>query len=224
MTAHEVDRGEDTGNAWSRGERVSVWLVLVVLILLAAVVSVGALAIRAMTQEPDPETAIDQITKWQQKVEADPTNVDLLVAMGYQYQQERQWAEAVETYDRALALDAENVGALYNRGVSLIPLSEVAEAERSYERVLALAPKHVLAAQALGSLYEQDSRYAEILQAVGPAAEANPEIADLHVLMGVAYERTNQPKNAARSYAQALRTMPDLQSAVDGLARVESAK
>jgi tetratricopeptide (TPR) repeat protein len=58
---------------------------------------------------------------------------DLLMALN-------RWAEAVETYDRALAVRPNFFQGWCNRGVALERMGRLEEARASYDRALAVGP------------------------------------------------------------------------------------
>jgi tetratricopeptide (TPR) repeat protein len=55
--------------------------------------------------------------------------------------------EALVSYERAIALDADFAEAHYNRGVTLAALGKPEAALESYQRAIALKPDHAAAAE-----------------------------------------------------------------------------
>src|SRR6185437_4434818 len=62
---------------------------------------------------------------------------------GFALQSLNQPAEALASFEQALALEPRNVQALYRRGVMLNELGRTDEALATYDRLLAMAPGHV---------------------------------------------------------------------------------
>lgn len=199
------------------------WLVLLVLALLLAVVALsGYLLVRwTTTGSLVGDSAHSEIDRLKAEVLADPNDVDARVSLGYAYQEEGRLEEAVTAYDDAIAMDGGNLGALYNRGACLVELDRVKEAEASFVAVIELAPGHALAAKALGDYYVSTKQYEKIPAAVEQAAVANPEMADLRVLLGIAYEKAGRAEEAAVEYRRALELAPEIVEAKQGLERVE---
>jgi tetratricopeptide (TPR) repeat protein len=185
------------------------------------VLGLGAYLVLLNAQGRTPDRTAEVVTL-ETRVAEDPGDLEARLALAFAYQRSGQYPEAIESYNVVVAGEPTNVGALYNRGVCLAETGDETGSAKSFSAVLKVAPEHVLAAQALGEHYRDKELYAEMVGAVEPAAEANPEIADLQALLGLAYEKTGRPDDAAREYRQALRYAPGLTLAVEGLDRVES--
>ena len=97
-------------------------------------------------------------------------------------------------------------------------------AEESFWDVLEIDPTHVLAAKALGEYYAEKGTYKSLIQAVKPAAEAHPEMADLQYLLGMAYEKLGDKALAIEYYQRAVKYAPDMTEAQEGLARLGATK
>ena len=206
------------------GRPLPIWLVGAVLVLLAAVVGVGAyLVVQAKTgaglagDQPTP------VEEWAAAVEADPTSVEARVSFAFALQSERRWDDAADAYTDALELDPDNLAALYNRGVCSIASGHEPAGETDLKRVLRIAPEHALAAKALAELYARAGRYSEMPAALERASRANPGLADLHALLGLAYEKTGDREAALEEYRGALRLDPQLAEVRAGLKRLEGA-
>ncbi len=199
------------------------WLALLVLVLLFAVAALGGFTVRGMILDRNAPTPQDvAVVEWQRKVDADPTDPDSLLGLGYAYQQGGQYADALAIYESVLRMDQDNVGALYNRATALTALGRYDEAEAAYWSVLGVVPDHVLAAKALGDYYVDSERYTSALEALEPVIAARPHFADLQYLAGHASEMLGRDGDARAYYRAALTYAPDLLEARDGLARLEA--
>ena len=198
------------------------WLALVVLLLLVAVVGVGGFVVRGLMSNPrEMSPAQADIISWSAKVKADPTSIDPHLQLGYAYQRDGQTDKALAEYQLVLAKDAKNTAALYNTGVLQIQSGKAKSGEKTLWAVLKIEPKHALAAKALGEYYASKKQYKSLLVAVGPVADANPSLADLQYLLGVAYENLGQTSQAIASYTNALQFAPDLKPARDALRKLQ---
>jgi tetratricopeptide (TPR) repeat protein len=215
----------DSSASVAGGSFVPYWLLALVAALLIAVVAVGAYAATVLVARSEAENLATsgEIATWQQRVAADPSNVEAMLSLGYAYQDRQLFEDAIKIYDEALEIDARSTGALYNRGLCLLELGDADAGEQSLVAVLEISPGHALAAKALGERYLATERYALIASAVRAAAAENPEMADLHALMGVAHEHAGEIDQAMAEYREALRHAPDLAAAREGLARLEEA-
>ena len=72
----------------------------------------------------------------------DPARRRRVQSRGNALQNLNRPAEALASFDRALALDPRNIQALYKRGVMLTEMGRSDEALQTYDRLLALAPNH----------------------------------------------------------------------------------
>lgn len=204
------------------GATVPAWMAVLVLFLLVAVVALGGFIVRGLVEGgATPEQA--EIAKWQQVVEQDPTNMNARLSLGYAYQVDKQYDKALAQYRQVLKADPTDTAAMYNTGVIYLALSLDKQAERSLWAVLETDPHHVLAAKALGEYYASKHQYRSLVTAVRPAVQAQPEMADLQYLMGLAYENLGKTDWARARYQLALKYAPDMKEARDGLRRLGGA-
>lgn len=204
------------------GEFIPGWLALLVLVLLLAVMAVGGYALRGCVAGEGHQPGIDEaeIRKWEKAVDKDSSNVDARVQLGYAYQQAGRLDDALEQYTKVLDGDPKNTAALFNRAAVWQRLELDDKAEEGYWEVLEVEPEHALAAKALGDIYIDREEYFSAIKAVRPAAEANPQIADLQYQMGLAYERTGRIDWAISRYRMALEVAPNMEEARTALKRL----
>ncbi len=203
------------------GDLIPGWLALLVLILLLAVAALGGYLIRGAIVNSRVDTPTElAVEDLEAQVETDPEDPERLLALGYAYQQESRYEEALDLYEQTLALDPGNTGALYNKGVTLTLLGRAKEAEDAYWNVLEVAPDHALAAKALGEYYVAKKQYKSALVALEPVIEVRPQYADLQYLAGFSCEKLGITETAIKYYQGALTYNPDYQQAKDGLARL----
>lgn len=203
------------------GDLIPGWLALLVLVLLLAIAGLGGYLIRgAMTNETIATPAQLSVQEKEQQAESNPDDPEAILALGYAYQQEARYNEALELYAQVLELDPGNTGALYNKGVVLTLLAKPKEAEAAYWDVLEVAPDHALAAKALGQYYVDKKQYKSALTALEPVIAAQPQYADLQYLAGFSCEQLGIDDTAVTYYRGALTYNPDYQEAKDGLDRL----
>lgn len=203
------------------GDLIPGWLALLVLVLLLAIAGLGGYLIRgAMTDETVTTPTELTVQEKEQQVKSNPEDPEALLALGYAYQQEARYDEALELYAKTLELDPGNTGALYNKGVVLTLLGRPKDAEAAYWDVLEVAPDHALAAKALGQYYVDKKQYKSALVALEPVIAAQPQYADLQYLAGYSCEQLGITETAITYYRGALTYNPDYQEAKDGLKRL----
>jgi tetratricopeptide (TPR) repeat protein len=202
-------------------ELVPAWLVAIVLVLLLAIVGVGGYAIRGLILLQKPHTVEElALERAQAEVASRSDDVQALLDLAYAYQQLGRYREAIDGYDQVLKHDPRNTPALYNKGMVYFQLRDPKRAEQMLGAVLDVSPTHVLASEALGNYYASKQEYRSLLGAVQSAAQAHPEMADLQYLVGLADEHLGKNKEAVVAYRTALKYVPDMKRALEGLMRL----
>ena len=203
-------------------ELVPGWLALLVLVLLLAVTALGGFVLRgALTGDERVDNPAElAVGEWKDKVAADPEDVDARLNLGYAYQQQGEWASALEQYDAVLERDPQNMAGMYNKGVVFLQTGETKAAEETLWDVLEIAPDHALAAKTLGEFYLEQKHFKSALFAVEPVIETRPEFADLEFIAGYASEQLGDAEKAITYYRAALKYSPDLVEAREGLERL----
>ncbi len=197
------------------------WLALLVLILLLAVAALGGYLIRgALTASKSAEPAGYVVEDLEQDVAEDPNDPEAILALGYAYQIDGRYEDALAAYDSVLAIDPENSGALFNSGVVLMETDRPKEGEAALWKVLESHPDHALAAKALGEYYISKEQFKSALVALEPVIELKPEYADLQYLAGYSSEQLGITGAAIEYYRGALTFNTDYQEARDGLVRL----
>lgn len=202
-------------------ELVPGWLALLVLILLLAVAALGGYLIRGAIIDSRATTPAEyRVQDLEDEVAEDPDNVENQLALGYAYQQDGRYEEALAQYEAVLTEDPGNTGALYNKGIVLMETDRPTEAEAVFWDLLDVAPDHVLAAKALGEYYVEKKHYKSALVALEPVIELQPEYSDLQYLAGYSCEMLGLEEPAIEYYRGALKYNPDHVDARDGLSRL----
>lgn len=202
-------------------ELVPGWLALLVLILLLAVSALGGYLIRGAIIGSRTVTPTDYaIGNLENEVAENPDDPENQLALGYAYQQEGRYDDAIQQYDAVLAADPGNTGAMYNKGMSLMALGKTKEAEAALWDLLEVAPDHVLAAKALGEYYIEKQHYKSALVALEDVIKVQPEYSDLQYLAGYSCEMLQLRPQAIEYYRGALKYNPDHVDAKDGLTRL----
>jgi Flp pilus assembly protein TadD len=93
-----------------------------------------------------------------------PSLADVLCNDGLALHERGRYAEAVASFDLALAMRSDDAVALNNRGVALNALGRHADALASYGRALAIRPDYVQALYNRGRAYDELDRYADAEQ------------------------------------------------------------
>lgn len=202
-------------------ESVPVWLAVLVLALLLAVMGVGGWLLRgAFSGDRATDPVVLEVREWEERVNDSPEDAQAQLNLAFAYQKARRYRDALDRYDVVLRNDPRDTAALYNKGIIFLELEREDEAEETLWDVLEIDEGHVLASSALGEMYAARGHFRSLVAAVRPTVEAHPEAADLQYLMGLAYENLGREDWAESRYRLALKYVPELQKAKDGLARL----
>jgi tetratricopeptide (TPR) repeat protein len=135
------------------------------IILILAIVAVFAVwTIKHLLQpstgvEPDVDIMTSvraQIEHLQQLEENDPDNPEILTALGNIYFDAGMSEQAVEYYDRVLAIEPENVDVLVDKATMFRAMGRAPEAIQILEQVVARLPHHEQALFNMGVIYSVD--------------------------------------------------------------------
>lgn len=110
-----------------------------------------------------PEPAVEHLRA---AVEADPTLWRAWNALGSYHDSQREWAEAIEAYDLALAEHSNDAMILNNRGFSYFMQGQLKEAISDIERALRLQPDLKPAQFNLRLVHAWDGRYVRAMAGV----------------------------------------------------------
>jgi tetratricopeptide (TPR) repeat protein len=110
----------------------------------------------------------------------------------------RKIAEAIEAYERCLALDAAHLGARVNVGRLHHEAGRLAEAERVYREALRLCEPDPTLLFNLAVLLEDTARPDESIEIYQQALAADPDFADAHFNIARLYEVAGKRQHAIR--------------------------
>lgn len=121
----------------------------------------------------------------------------------------KRFEDALESYDRALALRPDYAEALFNRGVTLQRLRRLPEAVDSYDRAIAVCADHAEALSNRGVALQDLGRLPEALESYGRALAVRPNFAEALCNRGNALKALKRLDHALESYNQALALRPN---------------
>jgi tetratricopeptide (TPR) repeat protein len=125
----------------------------------------------------------------------------------------RRPAEALASYNKAIALRPDYAEAHSNRGTALLDLKRPAEALASCDKAIALKPDYAEAHSNRGNALVDLKRPAEALASYDKAIALKPDYAEAHSNRGNALRDMKCPEDAVASYDKAIALKPDLMEA-----------
>jgi tetratricopeptide (TPR) repeat protein len=110
--------------------------------------------------------------------------------------------EALEAYERTLALEPGHAQAHINAGRLHHSQGRLADAERHYRRALRAQPDNATALFNLGVALEDGRRFGEAIEAYAAAVAADPAAADAHFNLARLHEQRGDKAAAIRHFAR----------------------
>ena len=170
--------------------------------------------------------------------------------IGYQHHEQQRWREAIEWYERALAMNPDYIVVLYRKGYAHSQLKQVGEALRAFERCRTLwhaLPEGPLKERDKGNCAKAAYHQAKVLienpaklsagaiEAAVPllkeAIQLDPDDHNKHYLLGKAYLEIGQPERSLSAFQEANRLKSNQDyilarwaMALDRLGRLEDAE
>jgi predicted O-linked N-acetylglucosamine transferase (SPINDLY family) len=126
--------------------------------------------------------------------------------------------EALEVYQRALALDPNNVDAHSNLALALQRLGKSEEAEQHCLQALAINPNFVEARLNLGISLASQGKVEEAARKFKETIDLKPDYAQAHCNLGIAQQMQEKMEEAIVSYRESVRLQPDYALAHGALA------
>jgi tetratricopeptide (TPR) repeat protein len=107
---------------------------------------------------------------------------------------------AIGLYEEILKIDPDYAAACINLGTVFFHLRQYGRAEELYRHATEADPNYVLAYFDLGNVLDELERLDEAIVAYQKAVTLAPRYADAHYNLALAYERSNQSRNALRHW------------------------
>jgi tetratricopeptide (TPR) repeat protein len=120
-----------------------------------------------------------------------------------------RFEQALENYDRALAIHPDYAEALFNRGVTLQKLRRPHEALNSYDRAVAMRPDYAEALCNRGGVLQELGRFPDALESYDRALLVRPNFVEALSNRGNALKAVKRLEDAIESYDRALASRPD---------------
>jgi protein O-GlcNAc transferase len=132
-----------------------------------------------------------------------------LVSRGNMLRKQRRYADALASYEEAIAREPHHIDAFLQRGNALQALARFAEALASYDRVIALKPDHADAFYNRGIALKELRRLDEAIASYEAAIALKPNYLLAFNNRGNALQLLNRFEEAVSSYEAAIALKPD---------------
>ncbi len=148
--------------------------------------------------------------KWlKQSLDVKPDSPDVLCHYAIVLMERSRYPEAIETLNRAIALNPDHADSFYQLGNAFKTLKDSERATQAYTRVLELNPKHAEACNNLGTLLSGQKLYAEAVGFFERAIAAQPDYLVAYNNIGVSLAALDLLDEAEKFYNYVLRLQPD---------------
>jgi tetratricopeptide (TPR) repeat protein len=148
-------------------------------LILASLISCDDKAAKSTTTvQPFPKFDSLQTPTEIQQLEAlligDPNNFGTLSSLGDLYFESSRYIEAIQTYDKALAVNPTCADCLNDRGLALYYSGDPAAALESFDQAIAMAPEYTHAWLSKGYVLISQGRYQEAIIPLNKVKELDP--------------------------------------------------
>ena len=109
-----------------------------------------------------------------------PDFLAAILDLGRLRKEQDRYAEALECFDRAIALDATNAQAHYLRGSTLAPAAFTHEAIEAYQRCVELRSDHIGALMGLGHVLKAVGRYHDAVASYDACIRLRPDLGETY--------------------------------------------
>jgi predicted O-linked N-acetylglucosamine transferase (SPINDLY family) len=149
-----------------------------------------------------------QVAALQDAIQREPLNAAALNELGNVLSQLGRHQQAIDAYDRVIAIDPAFAGAHYNRGLAFYDLERPAAAIDCFDRAIALQPGHARAHNHRGHALFDLGRFQEAVQSYTCALQYRPDYAEAHNGRGNALFQLDEYAAALLSYEAAIAQQP----------------
>ncbi|MGC9953799.1 MAG: tetratricopeptide repeat protein [Rhizomicrobium sp.] len=139
-------------------------------------------------------------------------------AQGLKLSAQGHYAQAIEHFERALAIKPDDTHTLFALGNTARALGMSRPAEEFYRRVLRIEPQRLEAVVNLANLLRAQGQFAAAEALLQPTLADNPDAPELWLTLGSTYREMGDQERAAEHYRQALQRWPNYSAALGNLA------
>jgi predicted O-linked N-acetylglucosamine transferase (SPINDLY family) len=133
--------------------------------------------------------------------------------MGIALQQQNKLEEAVEAYNKAVAIKPDYAGAYYNMGSAFKDQNKLEEAIEAYNKAVAIKPDYAEAYNNMGNALQSQGKLEEAIEAFNKTLTIKPDDADTYNNMGIALQQQGKLEEAIDVYKKVLTIKPDHEGA-----------
>ena len=137
--------------------------------------------------------------------------------MGIALQMQSKFEEAIEAYNKALAIKPDHENAYYNMGIAFKSQGKLDEAVEAYKKAIFIKPDYVNAYNNMGNAFKSQGKLDEAVEAYKKAIFIKPDYVNAYNNMGIALQEQNKLEDAIEAYNKALAIKPDYAEAYNNM-------
>lgn len=146
---------------------------------------------------------------WQDAVSKYPYNSRAHYGLACSLQAEKKYKDAVDEYNRVLAINPDDEKTHNNLGVIYFEQGAYPEAVREYRKVLEVNPADKSIHNNLGLIYKNQNNFSEALREFNEALALDPDYAEARYNTGLLYYKLREYARAETEFNLALKINPD---------------
>jgi Flp pilus assembly protein TadD len=162
---------------------------------------------RSPPSKEAPHTPADE-TQEVLKPPSPSAEILLLFNQGVLYQNQKETAKAIQTYQRVIELDSTYFEAYNNLGLLYQELGDFDRAIQAYQKSIEINPRYEKAFNNLGILFYLKDRYEEALESFQKAIALHPGNMESYLNLGILLKKQGQGDKAMDSFQKALAINP----------------
>jgi Flp pilus assembly protein TadD len=132
---------------------------------------------------------------------------------GLDFFKKGQYAEAIESFKKAIEKNPDSVEIYYNLGLSYLRNGDIDEAILSFEKAIELKPDSVVVHLAQGECYFNKGEDEKAMNSFSRALEIQPNDPRTYYNIGIVYYKNDDPERASAYFEQAIAIDPKFSSA-----------
>jgi tetratricopeptide (TPR) repeat protein len=138
----------------------------------------------------------------------DQDSFQLHALMGEVYADQEHYPEAIEEYQAALGKRPDAAGMQYAIGVAYWAQHQMDPAEKAFKEAWKENPNDALTNLYLGDIAVRDQRFSEALDYLLVAQKGQPDMLQVHFLLGQCYQAQKDPERAKAEFLAAIHADP----------------
>ncbi|REJ75208.1 MAG: tetratricopeptide repeat protein [Planctomycetota bacterium] len=148
------------------------------------------------------------------------TDIDELIQQARALLKQRKFAEAVQTYERAVAEHPDSIAAHEGLGTAAFITQDYDRAIKCFKHVCRLDPRRAQPLVNLGAIYNRQGDHNSAAKSLRRAIGKDRSCAEAYYNLGIAHRGLKQLPMAVSAYREAIRIAPEMAEAYQNLANV----